>query len=585
MSEWLEVVGRFHPLVLHLPIGLIAGVALLEATTLLRGSQTHAATARLLVWLAALSAVAAAGTGFFLGQESGYDQDAVSLHKWLGIAVAAAAVITASLYGLRSIAWPRRAALGLTLALLLPTGHLGAAMTHGDNFLFEPLNPKVAAAPRPAENPAGPRDGASVPPATTTQATPGNPPSAEPAIVPVASVFDSQILPIFTAKCINCHGSTKRKGGLALHTAEALAHGGKDGPAVVAGDVDGSEIVRRFRLPLDDDEHMPPSGKSQLTPQEITAIESWIAAGASTTAPAGIAQAPAESSKPAREPDSSPSSASTATPSATPAPISTPALAEKAVASAATSPEETLAPAPEEALAAIREQLVHVSPVTQGSPKLLVDFAAVAPQTTDAQVEKILTPIRSQVSELSLARTKITDASMKFVASLPNLRRLDVRSTPVTAAGVAALRDHRTLEILNLAQTKLSPEVIETIPAIQHLTQVFVWNAGLTPEAIADLRQRRAELSVDAGDRTETKAAEAETEVKFTSDAPAPGQPAVAAKADLAPINQMCPVSGKAVDPNFAIVYKGRVIGFCCEHCGAQFWADPSKFEAKLPPQ
>ena len=44
----------------------------------------------------------------------------------------------------------------------------------------------------------------------------------------------------------------------------------------------------------------------------------------------------------------------------------------------------------------------------------------------------------------------------------------------------------------------------------------------------------------------------------------------------------VCPVSGKPVDPDYVIVYRGRVIGLCCRLCAAQFWADPAKFEAAL---
>jgi YHS domain-containing protein len=40
-------------------------------------------------------------------------------------------------------------------------------------------------------------------------------------------------------------------------------------------------------------------------------------------------------------------------------------------------------------------------------------------------------------------------------------------------------------------------------------------------------------------------------------------------------------VSGKPVDPAYQVVYRGRVIGFCCSKCPAAFWADPDKFDTK----
>jgi len=52
-------------------------------------------------------------------------------------------------------------------------------------------------------------------------------------------------------------------------------------------------------------------------------------------------------------------------------------------------------------------------------------------------------------------------------------------------------------------------------------------------------------------------------------------------------VNATCPVSGSPVNPKYALVHTSaagpRVIGFCCPNCPKEFWADPAKFEAKLP--
>jgi YHS domain-containing protein len=45
----------------------------------------------------------------------------------------------------------------------------------------------------------------------------------------------------------------------------------------------------------------------------------------------------------------------------------------------------------------------------------------------------------------------------------------------------------------------------------------------------------------------------------------------------------MCPVSGKPIDAGKLVVYKGRVVGLCCEHCAQAFLADPEKYAEKLP--
>lgn len=44
-----------------------------------------------------------------------------------------------------------------------------------------------------------------------------------------------------------------------------------------------------------------------------------------------------------------------------------------------------------------------------------------------------------------------------------------------------------------------------------------------------------------------------------------------------------CPVSGKPIDPEHFVDFKGKKVYFCCPNCPAAFKADPEKFMAKLP--
>jgi YHS domain-containing protein len=44
-----------------------------------------------------------------------------------------------------------------------------------------------------------------------------------------------------------------------------------------------------------------------------------------------------------------------------------------------------------------------------------------------------------------------------------------------------------------------------------------------------------------------------------------------------------CPVSGKAIDPEHFVEFKGKKVYFCCPNCPAAFEKDPEKFMAKLP--
>src|SRR6185503_19994159 len=41
-----------------------------------------------------------------------------------------------------------------------------------------------------------------------------------------------------------------------------------------------SLLLQRLRLPVDDEDHMPPAAKPQPTAEEMDALEAWIGAGA-----------------------------------------------------------------------------------------------------------------------------------------------------------------------------------------------------------------------------------------------------------------------------------------------------------------
>ena len=71
-------------------------------------------------------------------------------------------------------------------------------------------------------------------------------------------------------------------------------NGGDDGKVVVPGDTAHSDLPRRIQLPLDEDDHMPPDGKPQLTADEIALLKWWIDAGAPEKKMLAELQPPAE---------------------------------------------------------------------------------------------------------------------------------------------------------------------------------------------------------------------------------------------------------------------------------------------------
>ncbi len=91
--------------------------------------------------------------------------------------------------------------------------------------------------------------------------------------------FEKKIRPLLAAHCYKCHSADakKLKGNLRLDTKDAVLKGGDTGPALVAGDVEKSLLIKAVRY-KDEDVQMPPDGK--LSDAEIADLEAWVKMGA-----------------------------------------------------------------------------------------------------------------------------------------------------------------------------------------------------------------------------------------------------------------------------------------------------------------
>jgi mono/diheme cytochrome c family protein/uncharacterized membrane protein len=274
MTELMYFLGRFHVLVLHLPIGILMLAVLLEV--LVRRPKFQALEPAMpVVWLAgAVSALITVVLGYMLAAEGGFDGPAVNLHRWGGSLLALFAFIVWAWRGEFPASYPKGWPLAVvgTTALLFATGHYGGNLTHGSTYLAEyapgPLR-ALAGAPKTVARPA------------VTN-------------VAAADIYLDVVAPALEKRCAGCHNDDKRRGELSMTTYAKLMKGGETGPSIVPGDPSKSDLYRRVMLASDHVDYMPKDGKPPLTAQEIEAIKWWIAAGAPQSGTLQDLDAPAE---------------------------------------------------------------------------------------------------------------------------------------------------------------------------------------------------------------------------------------------------------------------------------------------------
>jgi len=267
------------------------------------------------------------------------------------------------------------------------------------------------------------------------------------------TAFSPIIQPILSAKCYNCHGPNRQKGKLRMDQAALLMQGGKNGPVIAPGKTEESEMIKRVVLPLEDEHHMLPKGKPQLTEHERALLSWWVGTGASFT------------SKVKELPQ---------TPAIGPILVSLQggAVQEPGV-EISDWPAEPVDPADEKSLAALRARGAVVLPVAGNSHYIEVNFINNA-SVTDRDLQLLL-PLRHQLVALKLGHTAITDTALQTIASCRQIIRLQLDHTPITDKGLYSLTALSRLKYINLVGTAVTAAGVEQLKGLQALKTVYLY--------------------------------------------------------------------------------------------------------------
>jgi len=91
--------------------------------------------------------------------------------------------------------------------------------------------------------------------------------------------YSHDVKPILNQKCISCHGGVKKKGGFSLlFRDEALSPTASGKPAIIPGDAEASDMIRR--LSHTDPEERMPYHEASLSETEIDVLTRWVDEGA-----------------------------------------------------------------------------------------------------------------------------------------------------------------------------------------------------------------------------------------------------------------------------------------------------------------
>jgi len=430
-ADWLQFIGRFHPLLVHFPIALFLLVPILEIVGRdARFAYLHLSVSFVL-GLATLGATTAALLGWCMGRSGGYSGTLITQHMWGGVVLSMVCWLCWRLRAwLRGPGSTYALALALGVGIVAWTGYRGGQLSLGPNHLTEHM-------PNRLRNLLGVGD---------NRAASGW--SADP-----NTFFGARIQPIFAARCISCHGADKHKGNLRLDSYPALMRGGKDGPVIQTGNVQGSDLFRRITLPASHDDFMP-KGKRPLTADQVKMIELWIGAGASDRlARDAIKNAPSGSAAPAE------------------------AKFEEIDPAAVAKLRSAIRPA----VSRLQKQFPNILDYdSRGSADLRLNASILGNKFGDRELEAFA-PIAEHIIAADLSRTVVTDHSADAIAAMKRLRVLRLMNTHLTDATLLRLDSLNQLESLNVYGTAITPAVLPTLAKLPKLSHCYAGQTGILP--------------------------------------------------------------------------------------------------------
>ncbi|MCL6293870.1 c-type cytochrome domain-containing protein [Jejuia spongiicola] len=452
-ANWGQFFGRFHALVVHLPIGFIILAVIFECLAWKKKIDLKLAISYALL-IGALFGVIAVVLGLMLASDGGYNIDTLNLHKWTGISTTIVAFLLFFLSKKKeTILWAKKTypvMMALVVILLSIAGHYGGNLTHGSNYLFEhaPASIRAMAGIKPVRE--------------------------RITILDSALVYEDVIHVIFEKKCNVCHNNDKAKGGLLLVDSESILKGGENGKVVIAGNASKSELYRRITLDPNHKEFMPTEGRTPLTNEETLLIKWWINEGLAfdkkivelnlTDRIKGYLQEVGIGLK-------------------------------RTFIGSLNLPEVD-----ENILDSIKAEGFKIKPIVNKSTLLEVKYSAYNKTPLNQDKMDILLSAKENIIWADFSRLPMHENFISTIGQLENLTELRVNNSEITDKGVKQLTQLTHLEYLNVYGNPISDVSVESLQKLSKLKKLYLWKTNISEEGILKIKDSLPQINIITGE-------------------------------------------------------------------------------------
>lgn len=429
--EFSSFIGRFHPLMVHIPIGFLILALIFD----LPGIKSRMSNTSLVWFFSFISSILTVILGLLLSKSGYYIEAQLTLHQWSGVLLSV----------LCGIGWIMRSTYFnfpdfkklnnfLVIFTLLFVGHNGGSLTHGENYLFEnaPEWIKVYFIDDIATQ-------------NFTAIT-----------VDSIYVYKDLVQPIFKKKCISCHNDQIQRGGLDMSTTVGLFAGGNSGKAIVQKNLDKSLVYNRIVKEQSDMKFMPPAG-IPLTFAEIKLIEWWILEGAELDK-ALLEQSLSEDIQRL--------------------------LKKQYNLDTRDKPwfeKVSLSPLSQDDFLLFEKHQLSWRTLAAENSLLDVRFQG---GTLNDETISVLKKYAPYITWLNLSESKVQNKALEAISNMQNLTRLYLQKNDLSNVKLTILSPLKHLEILNLHSTKVGIQVFEVAKQLPSLKKLYLWNTAVTNDQI-----------------------------------------------------------------------------------------------------
>ena len=448
--EAIFFLGRFHPLLVHLPIGFLILAILIEIYCSIFRIRINQSIINFTWFVAFFSSVLTTILGLLIAETGHYIDENLFMHKIFGL----------SLTGITFISWFLRLSIFsnlfssslktlsnvIVVVLLTLTGHYGGNLTHGETYLVDYAPEQIK------------------------ELVVNKNKNIELEIDSV-KIYNDLIQPIFNQKCVSCHNKEISRGNLNMDSYSNLLKGGSSGNPINKSDPRKSLLIKRITMPTSELKYMPPDGEP-VSFDEIKTLIWWI--NNFDKSNENLASLKVEDDiKESLEILYSLN-------------FKEKQWFEKIV------------------VEKLDESLIQNIDNTTFQIKYISDdkkFLSVKYLKKNASINDIekLQKISSNITYLTAKSSNLSNDIIKSISNFKNIVKLEIQDNNIDDESIEILQSLNNLEILNIHNTKITNRAIESLKNFKNLKRAYVWGTSISKNEVDDFNRKDSKLKLIGG--------------------------------------------------------------------------------------